>query len=455
MTSRRLTTLAGSVLVVGIGGASAQDLGTQTNFSIASDIEYNDNLDLSQDERSGLIWNNIFSYGLLSRTTVDTFSFDAQGNARVIDGESQDTETDADDIQTGFAFARVVDDTSLSFDARYRRNRLDLFDPLQDLDNDGAFDETASDGRRESLRAGLTMALNTDGPVSFLGSADYSGIRFSDVETNDPESFENRDRGEVEGELVFRLSPLIDLTTGASYGEDIYESGDTDRRRIRGDVGANLRVNPRVTARARLGFSEVDTVRRDVEERETGVVGSLNFVIDQPLGETRFGTNVDLDENGQRYRVDVGRTFETDSTSLDADIGLSTSDDTDVNVVGRVAFTYAQRRSEFGVSLRQTATVDDDGDNTINTIAGVNFVQGLTQRSSVSFGLNGGLRRNLDEDNDRTERADFTAQYTQALTPDWSWNAGYRGRYERDDDDDARTSNAVFVGVRRDFSSTR
>ena len=442
-------------MVVGIGGASAQELGTRTNFSIASDIEYNDNLDLSQDERSGLIWNNIFSYDLLSRTAVDTFSFDAQGNARVIDGENQDTEADADDVQTGFAFGREVDDTSLSFNARYRRNRLDLFDPLEDLDNDGTFDDTASAGLRESLRTGLDAALNTDGPISFLGSADYSRIRFSDVETADPDDFDDRERAEAEGELVFRVSPLVDLTTGVRYGEDIFESGDTDRRLLRADVGANLRVNPRVTARARLGFSEVDTVRRGVEERETGGVGSVDFVIDQPLGETRFGANVDLDENGQRFRVGVGRTFETDSTALDADIGLSSNEETDVNVVGSVAFTYAQRRSELGVSLRQAATVDDDGDNVLNTFAGVTFVQGLTRRSSVSLGLNGGLRRNLDEDDDRTERADFTAQYTQFLTPDWSWNAGYRGRYERDDDDDARTSNAVFVGVRRDFSSTR
>lgn len=455
MTSRRLTALAGTALLVGSGGASAQELGTQTNFSIASDIEYNDNLDLSQDERSGLIWNNIFSYGLFSRTTVDTFSFDARANARVIDGENQTTETDADDIQTGFAFARVVNDTRLSFDARYRRNRLDLFNPLEDLDNDGTFDDTAAAGLRESLRSGLDVALNTDGPISFLGSADYSRIRFSDVETTDPDDFDDRDRAEAAGELVFRVSPIVDLTTGVRYGEDIFESGDTDRRVLRGDVGTNLRINPRVTARARLGFSEVDTVRRGVEERETGAVGSVDFVIDQPLGETRFGTNVDLDENGQRFNVEVGRTLETDSTNLDADIGLSTSDETDVNVIGRVAFAYVQQRSEFGVSLRQTATVDDDGDNTINTFAGVSFVQNLTRRSSVSFGLNGGLRRNLDDDDDRTERADFTAQYNQSLTPDWSWNVGYRGRFERDDDDDARTSNAVFLGVRRDFFSTR
>ena len=455
MTRRRLAALAGTVLLVVSGEASAQELGTRTNFSIASDIEYNDNIDLSQDERSGLIWNNIFSYGVLSRTTVDTFSFDARGNARVIDGENQNTETDADDIQTGLAFARVVNDTSLSFDARYRRNRLNLFDPLQDLDNDGAFDETATGGRRESLRTGLSIALNTDGPVSFLGSADYSAIRFSDVETDTPGNFENRDRGEVDGELEFRLSPIVGLTTGVSYGEDIYESGDTDRRRLRGDVGANLRVNPRVTARARLGFSEVDTTRRGVEERRTGAVGSLNFVINQPRRQTRFGTNVNLNENGQRFRVNVGRTLETDSTNLDADIGLSTSDETDVNVVGRVAFTYAQRRSELGVNLRQTATVDEDGNNTLNTFAGLNFRQSLTRRSSVSFGLNAGLRRNLDVDDDDTERAGFTAQYTQSLTPDWSWNAGYRGRYERGANDEARTSNAVFVGVRRSFASTR
>ena len=138
-----------------------------------------------------------------------------------------------------------------------------------------------------------------------------------------------------------------------------------------------------------------------------------------------------------------------------SDIGLTTSEETDVNFRGGISYNLTARRTDIGLALRQGATVDEDGDNVLNTSARAGITQSLTRLTSVSLSVSGGLRRNLDDDTDETERAGVTAQISRAITPDWAWSAGYRGRYERSDDEDARTSNAIFVGLRRDFSGTR
>lgn len=450
------TGLAAGLLVPAAG---AQQLGTVQTFSFTTELEANDNIGLNEDETSALLWNNTARYGLTSRTAVNEFDLNATGTVRVQDREDESgTDTDTDDATAGLRFARSVDDTSIGLRLNYRRNELNFFNPVVDPDDDGTFDLTAEEGIRESFRAGIDFDLNTDGPLSFTGGATYDLVTFSDVVTTDEpddDEFEDRERGAVFGEFGFRLSPVLTLTAGASYEEELFEEDDDDRQQVRADVGANAQINPRLRARARLGYSQIDVNRDDGEDTVEGAVGSLVFFVDEPRGELSFGTNVSLDENGQRVTVFVGRSLETDSTELDGNIGLSTNEDTDVNVVGDINYAYALRRAQIDLGFRQTAGVDNDGDNVLNSIGIANYSLNLTRTQSVAFGASAAVRRNLDTDEEDRERFNLTASYSQAITPDWSWNVGYTARFEQRDDEDLRQGNSVFAGITRTFASTR
>ena len=440
MNARSLAGLTALAVVAAPGtGPQAQEAGRVSTAFINSELEVNDNFDLREDSAgTATILDTTLGAGLERRTRVDEFTLNASGILRAADLPVTGTEATADAPNVGLTYERAVEDNALSFGANFRRNDLDFFDPLTDIDDDGRFDETATDGTRQSIRANGSVELNTDGPVSFTGSANYRQVTFSDLSAAQEadEDFEDRERADVAGEFGFRVSPVLTLTTGASYAADLFDRDGTDREAIRADIGANARLNPRMDARVRLGYSEVETLRNDEdEETETGFVGDFGLIVAEPNGETRVNLGSTLDENGERVSLTVGRTRTTDTTELDGDIGVSTSADTDVNVVGEVDYVYTLRNTQVAAGFRQVNTVDEDGNNVLNTSASLGLTQAITRLSRFNVEVAGGLRRNLDEDDDDDSRINFTASYSRDITRDWSWNFGYRGRY-RDEDED-------------------
>lgn len=447
--------LLGSTAAVAALSVNAQESArTVSTVTIASNVELNDNYDLRSDSLGdAVIWSTRIGAGLRSRTPVDVFSFDVSGVARVADLPVKGTDTTFDNPTVVLSYGRVVDDSSINVFARGERADVEFFDPLSDIDDDGNFDDTTGSGTRNSLRTGVEFELNGDGPISLTGFGRLDDISFED--TTDPD-LNDRRNARIGAELGFRLSPILSLTTGGSFGrEDIDDSDQTDRTTSRADIGLVGRINQRATIRARIGYSQVDTDRISGNETDEGIVGDLSVQFAEQRGATRLAFTSAIDENGERYSVSYGKSVAWDNAELDATVGLSTNDDTDVRAIGNISYQLTGRDTQLTLGLQQVATTDDEGRNVLNTAGSVTLERVLTRTASINLSLAGGLTRVEDRNDSDSERVTASAQYDRALTEDWSANLGYRYRYRKSDNESSADSNAVFFGVSRQFQSAR
>jgi len=435
---------------------AAPEVGTLTTASFDSRLEFSDNFDLRPDPLgNAVIWDNTFAYGVERNTRVESFAADLQGTLRAADLPSQGTEFSADDPRVALSYARRGSDSELSFEARFRTNDLDFFDPLSDLDEEGNFDETRdTDGRRLSYNAAFGAELNQNGPVRLSLDARFSRVEFTDVAA--ASDLDNRTVASARAELGFRISPVLELTTSARYRDRTVDDDENTRRRVAGaELGANAQINPRMLARARLGYARTETEGDTRDDSEEGLTGGLDLVIERPAGETRLGADVTVDESGQRTTLSVGNSIERPLSTIDAEIGVAFSEGTDARAVGRLGYTYALERTRIEASLRQTATVDEDGDDTLNTFGDLSLTRTLTRLSQLNLSVLGARSDFEDEDRDTRTRLDINATYSRTITREWNWNVGYRRRLSEGDGEDSAVSNALVLGLSRDFRSVR
>lgn len=433
------------------GGKSAR-----TTARIVSDLEANDNYDLSPDSLgNALVWTTTLGASFNSRTPVDTFFIDGQGSARVSDLPSIGTEFLLDDPRLTVRYSRAVDDSSLFLNFAARRVDLDFFDPLSDLNPDGTFDDSRNGGTMQTFRANFGGSINQNGPVSL----EYDGLLFS-REYSDTTGIgdDNNDlqQGVINAEVGFELSPILRAVVGGGYYRQIVDDRpNTDRTRKTLDAGFDGDINQRQKITFRLGYSEEVTDRNSGSETVTGTVGQLGFVTTVPTGEIRAGLGSRLDENGTRTDLGVGRLLLWRSGSLDANLGVSTSDQTGYRVIGDITYSHALPRGRIRATLRQNTTVDDQGNNIVVTNGALSYNHLVSNLSSIDLDLGGGLTRYEDSARIDSERIVASAQYTRVLTRDWSTFVGYRHRYAEDNSEGPAHSNSIFVGVRRDFTSIR
>ncbi len=446
-----------------MAGPAAPQGASQTptvTAQLAFDLEANDNFDLREDSvGTGVIATTRLSYGLFQQTTVDEVSLDVSGALRASDFPEVGTEARADDPRINLNYGREIDDNSIDVFLFFNRADLDFFDPLSDVDDDGQFDATRTEGTRQSFRFAANTTINDDGPVSLSAGVRFNSIQFSDLAEDDDE--DDREEIGANASVGFDISPVLRLSVNGFFEreDDGDDDGDSIRFRQGASIGANARINPRTTAFARLGFTRAEADRDeddDNEKFEDGFVGTLGFAIDEQRGQTRGSIGNDINENGRLTTISVGRTLELPNASLNADLGVTQNDDNDFFFTGGLDYAYSLRRATFAVGINQQIGTDSDGDDTVNTFGNISYAQGLTPVSSVQFILTGGLSRTADEDRTTdNERVNFTAQYNQQITRFWSANFGYRGRFFDDEDQDPATSNAVFVGLVRDFSAVK
>lgn len=423
---------------------------------LAFDLEVNDNFDLREDSLgTATIGTTRLSFGYNQQTPVDSVAALVSGVVRASDLPEIGQEVVADDPRLNLTARRTVDDNTVGLTLFFNRVNLDFFDPLDDIDEDGQFDESATQGERTAIRSAFDTTINGDGPVTVGANLRFVDISFTDLAEDD----DQQDRQTIAGGVNagFDLTPTLTLTSAVNAErEDVGEGDNSIRLNRNANVGFNARVNPRASVNARIGFTQAEADRNDNEKTEDGVTGNIGFAIDEPRGQFRGNAGSTINENGQLVNFSLGRSLQLRNANFNGDLGVTIDDDGEQFATGNISYGFNNRRSSFGASFNQQVGVDEDGDNVINTFASVNFGQQLTRLTSLNLNLAGGLSRQADADRTETnERVNFTAQINRRLTEDWTANFGYRARYFDDDDQDPANSNAVFVGIARDFAAVR
>lgn len=436
--------------------AYSQQSGTLTTATIITGLEWNDNYNLDVNSPGSVyIWDTVLAAGIERRTTAEYFRADAQGTIRASGQQLNGENVQADNPILSFAYDRTVDDSALNFGARYQRADLDFFDPLADIDPNGNFANTSGPGTRESIRANFGLDLNTQGPVSLNLLGNIFQVNYFDTD-NTTQNANDQVNGSVLADVGFELTPTLQALVGGAYNQQQFRNAtDTERRTTSADVGMVAQLNQRLDTTLRLGYSEVVTDRTTGVDTQEGVVGSWNIVATQQNGQIGANVSATLDENGERYNAGVFKSINWVNASLDAAIGATSSQNTEVRPTANIAYAYDLPRTTLTFAFRQFATVDDNGDDTLNSYLNAGVRHSITPVSALSLILGAGLVRYENTLRQDYNRANFTAIYTYSLTQDWALDVGYRGRLKDNQGAGDAESNAVFVGLQRDFASIR
>lgn len=433
---------------------SATGPGTLTTASIITGIEWNDNYNLDTTSPGDvLMWDTVLQAGMERRTLTDTFLADAEGTIRFSDEPLDGQQAQADNPIVSLAYDRTVDDSSMTFGARYQRADLDFFDPLSDIDPNGNFANSFGGGSRESIRANVGLDLNSNGPVSLNVIATAFAVNYYD--TTDP-TLNDQVNNTALADLGFELTPTLQMLVGAGYNLQTFSNAtDTEIQTTSADIGFVAQLNERVDSTLRLGYSEVQTDRTTGDTTQEGIVGSLNVVAQQQNGQIGADVNSTVNQNGEQYNATVFKQIQWTNATLDFRVGATQSQNTEIRPIGNIAYTYDMPRTVLGFGLRQFATVDDNGNDTLNTYLNASVTHNITPVSAVSLILGAGAVRYENDLQNDYNRANFTAVYSHSLTSDWDLNFGYRGRLRDTENTQNAESNAVFVGLQRDFASIR
>ncbi len=455
--ARSLALAFGGAAVALVPSALAQnaDPAARTTARFLSTLEANDNFDLRADSPGiALIWTNTIGASFRSFTPVDRLTLDVQGTYRATDAPGDNDRSAFDDPRLTLDFAREVDDSSLDFNLALRRIEVGFYDPLDDIDEDGSFEDTASDGVRESISARAGISLNEAGPVSFSATARLREEQYSEDEPDD--NLDDSRRIGVDAEVGIELTPILRTFVGAGYNYRETDNDDEDESRtLRLDTGLTARLNQRLTATFRIGISQVEETSDGETTDESAVVGSLGFNADLPNGQLRGSIARRLNESGTRNDLTFGRTVDLRSGSFSADLGLTNSDETAPEPIGTLAYAYSLPRGSLFARAQRSASIDEDLRDVLNTSVEIGGSRLLTRLSSINVSLRAARQVFEDDDADDNERLTLVTSYNRALTRDWGVNVGYRHRIEDDEGQQRATSNSVFLSVRRDFSSSR
>ncbi|MFV0243682.1 MAG: hypothetical protein ACK5IB_01495 [Qingshengfaniella sp.] len=421
-----------------------------------SSVQANDNYDLRKKSLGDAgIWTNTIGAGLVDSTPADRLELNARGSYRYANLPKISDERGFDDQRVGFNYERIGNDDTINAQASYTRNDLDFFNPLDDIDDDGTFDNTSSTGTREALRARLSLAINQEAPIGVDLNGYYNKIDFSGDHSDD--LVDREDYG-LNGEVGFRLSRTLRATVGGAYQYRYAdEDRETDRTTRSANVGLDARLNERLSGYVRLGYSIVEIEDRspDRSRDEEGIIGNIGFTADMPNGTFSGSFRSIVDENGERVTLSFGRSFALPRAEFSGNIGVSSSSDTPVRAVGSINYLQQMRDSRLRLTLGQSATTNSDSEDVVNTNGEITYQRDLTELSSFNIGLRGALSRYEDSDRRDDQRLNLTAQYNHALTRDWGYNVGYTHSYRQSRDVDGARSNAVFFTLRRDFQALK
>lgn len=215
-----------------------------------------------------------------------------------------------------------------------------------------------------------------------------------------------------------------------------------------------MALDSRTSLNLRIGYSEVRTERQALgtEETETGAIGSIALFRDLRDGEANLVYSVDLDENGQRDRLLVGRTFERGDTEFGGDIGVAARDfGEEVRPIGSLFIAQELPRARLAAALEQNVDVAEDSEDTVFTRLNLTYEQDFTSDTSFIVNLAAGRRFAEEDDNRERRRLNVTASVRNSLTRNWDLDVGYRYRYREGSDSSVGTSNAVFAALVRNL----
>lgn len=445
----------GALLLVCTPGAvvQAQDAlppGVTANLSITQRLEYSDNPGLRIDDNaeSDFFGRTLLNFGLLSVNKIERLRFNI---GTEIEEFSEDNGQDLDFTNSfvSLGYNRATDNASLGLDLQYREADVDSTFIDDDFLEDGSV-LRQDNGTRQSYTYQVNGAIGRQAPIGATFSARLRGISYDDT---DDDSLRDRDIQTYNARVNFRVDPRITASLIGRYN-DFDSDGGVDRETTSLGVGLNLDFNQTLSGNFSLTH---DRIERSGSGSGSDSGLSLRANLNQDLTNGSMGlsfvSDVESNDNGRRSTLRFRRQIDfARDASLNVALGLTGAGD----VIGTdplidVDYRKFLRDGQINLSMSQAVVTDTNNDEEINTRIRAGYEKQINNLSSLGASIALFNRNELDNDGDDDRRIDLNLTYNYDLTRDWGLVSGYRYTISEEDGTQDRTSNTVFVGLRRNF----
>lgn len=445
---KRVTILGLSTapLLLSGGFIWAQDAGgIQATFDFSQRFEYTeeDGITVGSDEGLRTITGLGFTLSSESRSQRLAFS----GFTNVAKNLTNSDGVEFEDTVVALDYARFSRNSELTFGLTYRRDEVDdlAFDTELLLDDD----ITSGDGQREIFGVATGLTLGREGPITATLTQAYERSVYSD--TIDP-SLNDSDTRSATGRLSFQVSPVLTTDIFAAWTE-VDEDGPTalDRRFWRAGVGAVYDISPATTLRGEL-FYEDESSEDDELTEENGIGYALSVTTDRPNGEISLSFEEEQTINGTRREALIGRSYDLRRGSLSFAVGATRTEGFSTQSLANVAFDFQiDPLSTIRMELDQTAGVNDDDSEVVNTRFDMSYTRNISSLSDISASI-----ALVDENvigtglgDEQSVRFDLTHRYE--ITRDWNLVSGFEFSSVDEDTSERRDRSTLFLGIERSF----
>lgn len=409
-------------------------------INLRQTLRYSDNVDFAASPNEGFysVTDAVLSYRSITRS--DRLEFAVGGGLEY--GTEDDLADGLNDPFLMLSYSRENRDAVLSAEVRYREidvnsTYTETFAGLDFIFSDSG--TRANFGAEAGLIFGRTKSLGGEVNVGYFVQ-DYRDTTSPDL--ND------QTRLSVNGRLNFVIDPTMTFYTSASF-QDKDSDGGSDFKNTTFGIGADIAVNPRLSIDTSINYDRSENVTSgNVEE---GIGLSFSATNDMPNGSISANLVSSIDANGRRSSLTATRKLEMRNGKLNFTIGASTSDTTSLQPI--VGIDYSRELTERGTltaGVNQALRTNDEGIERLNTTVDLGYEFDLSRVSRLNAGF---TWRDTDVQNGTGDvsRTDASITYSQVLAQDWSVIGGYQ--YSRIEEESAptRDSNTIFVGLEKSF----
>lgn len=397
---------------------------------------------LDYDFEEGLQATSDLSFGITTRTEIETFTF---GIGTQLFGDFTDSGTDDFDFRNwnaGLGYTRQGADSALAFNLAYSETDLD-----DTVDLSGPVPIITQDGSAATLRADAQFQYGINSPFGLTFDLNYRDTDYTG--TTDPDLV---DETEIGADVLarFSLSPTFAIRARAGINQiDEEDAAGTETETTYVGLGVSSQTAGGLSFTGDILYDESEVTTSSPASSTTDNGIGVDLTLDQARPDGNIGARLSsrIDDTGRRTTARVYRSINTKTGALAFSLGVVDQEgDDQLRVVGDVNYTMSTATGGgLSVSVAKD-TVSSSGSAVDTTLIDVDFTQPINPTSSWSASL--GYVATDDPVSGDDERTSAGLTYTRNLTPEWDMNTGYR--YSRDETGDV--DNSVFFNVTRDIT---
>ena len=406
----RLALAAGLALAVGTPAQAQSEDGPLLRFGVTTGAQYNTNRTLdAADPGSTTELSTQLDFLARFATPIQSLELSGDVGLRNVSG------AEADDLPGGIVnpnvrlrYTRQSRDAQLTANAFYSERDVSAselqFDPVT-----ADFDLLDTSGTQRNFGVDTSLELRRRAPFGLTLSAGFTGVRFSG--TNDPD-LSDEDRFRAGLRLRFDINPVTQAVVDTRFST-FEDFGDAEGRRDTLSLDASL--------------------RRDLAN-----------------GNLLSRANATDTEDGTRYTLSAGRSFETALWQVTGTVGATREVSGDVVFVGGVDLAHELPRGELTFGFDQSVRSGTDDEEQLVTSINLGYRTQLTQLTSFNAGFSF-TDRDATAGGDDGRFATLSLGLQHQLSRDLSLSVALERRVSDEDGRDRIDDNVLRINLRRAF----